>query len=155
MPVSENQYKRPISVLVIVATRAGDVLMMERTHPKGFWQSVTGSLRRGESPEEAARREVFEETGIDADDRLEACGIRNHFPIVAAWRHRYSPDDHTNQEHVFRLEVENPIAVRLNSHEHMGYKWLPRRQAARLASSWTNRIAIMALVQASPTERTL
>lgn len=153
--MSENRYKRPISVLVVVATRDGAVLMLERTQPTGFWQSVTESLRWNESPEEAARREVMEETGIEAGGNLEACGIRSHFPIIAAWRHRYSPDHHTNQEHVFRMELEKPIAVRVNSNEHLGYQWLPRHQAARLASSWTNRIAIMALVQASPAERTL
>ena len=37
-----------------------------RIEPAGFWQSVTGSLRQGESTEAAARRELREETGLEA-----------------------------------------------------------------------------------------
>lgn len=146
-PLSANRFKRPVSVLVVVATSSGDVLMLERTRPRGFWQSVTGSLNRAEEPESAARRELLEETGIQAGNRLESCAIRNHFPIIEAWRHRYAPDEAINREHVFRFEMEAPRNIRLNSEEHLGYKWLPRLEAARLASSWTNRIAILALVQ--------
>lgn len=142
-----SRYKRPVSVLVVVATRQGQVLMLERTRPAGFWQSVTGSLDWEEMPEAAARRELIEETGLEATDALEPCALRNHFPIIEAWRQRYAPTDHINCEHVFRLQLENPSPVRLNPGEHLGYKWLPRDDAARLASSWTNRIAILALVQ--------
>lgn len=48
--------KRPESVLVVVYTRAGEVLMMERRRPPGWWQSVTGSLEADEMPWEAAVR---------------------------------------------------------------------------------------------------
>jgi dATP pyrophosphohydrolase len=140
-----HAFKRPVSVLVVVATPAGDVLLLERTRPRGFWQSVTGSLDEGETPERAARRELLEETGIDGTDHLESCAIRNHFPIIEAWRHRYAAEEQINREHVFRLVVNNLSPIRLNPKEHLGYKWLPRHEAAGLATSWTNRIAILAL----------
>lgn len=140
-----NAFKRPVSVLVVVATRAGEVLLMERALPRGFWQSVTGSLRDGERAIDAARRELREETGIDANEALEDCHLANRFPIIAAWRHRYAPDADYNREHVFRLLLETRTAVRLNPREHLGYKWLSRGAAAEQASSWTNRIAILAL----------
>ena len=61
--------KLPVSVLVVIHTPGLDVLLLERSSRPGFWQSVTGSLERLDEPaREAARREVFEETGI----RLEA-----------------------------------------------------------------------------------
>ncbi|GAB4344966.1 MAG: dihydroneopterin triphosphate diphosphatase [Gammaproteobacteria bacterium] len=152
--MTDRRYKRPVSVLVVVSTRQGEVLMLERLHPGGFWQSVTGSLHRGEKPEVAARRELREETGLEADT-LEYAALCNHFPIVEAWRSHYAPSARTNCEYVFRLELENRVAVRLNPGEHLGYKWLPRREAARLASSWTNRVAILALVQPESAPRTL
>ena len=57
-------YKRPESVLVVVYTADRETLILQRVG-NSFWQSVTGSLNWDEeSPEEAARRELFEETGI-------------------------------------------------------------------------------------------
>ena len=58
-------FKRPESVLVVVHTADGLVLMLERVSPPRFWQSVTGSLEPGESFEAAARRalKTIAETG--------------------------------------------------------------------------------------------
>ncbi len=59
-----DKFKRPESVLLIIATRSGDFLLLRRTQPAGFWQSVTGSLEPGETPRQAAWRELREETGL-------------------------------------------------------------------------------------------
>ena len=138
-------YKRPESVLVVVATRPGDVLLLRRCEPDDFWQSVTGSLHWDETPLAAARREVREETGIVADMGLEDCGIVNEFEIIPPWRPRYAPDIKTNREYVFRLLLEDRPEVRLNPNEHSEYVWLPKEQAAARASSATNRDAILKL----------
>ena len=58
-------FKRPESVLVVVTTRAGKVLLLRRADHPEFWQSITGSMEWGdEQPVEAAARELREETGI-------------------------------------------------------------------------------------------
>lgn len=137
-------FKRPESVLVVIYTKDAQVLMLERVHPKGYWQSVTGSLHTAESAVDAARRELQEETGLIAtpvETRLE-----NRFPIAAAWRERFAPDVTHNHESVFKLELDEVCEVQLNPKEHLSYCWLPRQQAAAKASSWTNRDAILALV---------
>ena len=56
--------KIPVSVLVLLHDDGGNVLLLERKDRAGFWQSVTGSLELGETPFQAALREVKEETGI-------------------------------------------------------------------------------------------
>jgi len=137
-------FKRPESVLVIVYTKDAQVLMLERSQPCGFWQSVTGSLHEGESAMDAAHRELKEETGLSGD--IVATGIENTFPIIEAWRSRYSPDVSENHETVFALQIESVVEVQLCSDEHVTQCWLPREQAAVKASSWTNRDAILALV---------
>lgn len=97
----------------------------------------------GESPQAAAARELLEETGIAGDGALRETGVLRRFPIVEPWRRRYAPEALTNDEHEFFVEIGREVRVRLNPAEHQAYRWLPWRQAARLATSWTNREAIM------------
>ena len=42
-------WKRPVSVLVIVYSQDGKVLLLRRKQPDDFWQSVTGSLEWGKN----------------------------------------------------------------------------------------------------------
>ena len=143
-------YKIPISVLVVVYTEAGEFLMLRRCHPDDFWQSVTGSLKKDETPIMAARRELFEETGIDAGEQIIDCQHQNRFPIIPPWRDRYAPEVSHNTEHLFRLKLSEPIAIELNPKEHSEFRWLPQLEAATLASSYTNRDAILELNWKSP-----
>jgi len=141
-PPSQGRFKRPESVLVLVYTRAGEVLMLERTRPRGFWQSVTGSLEWDETPVHAAVRELREETGLWAGQGLRDLRHVETFPIVPPWRERYAPTDRVNTEHWFALELPGRRLVLRNRDEHRQHRWLPWRQAAARASSWTNRAAI-------------
>lgn len=128
-------------MLVVVCTTAGDVLMLQRRQPAGYWQSVTGSLEWGEAPEAAAVRELVEETGLQLP--VTDCRQSNRFPIHPAWRARYAADVTTNLEHVFRVECRVLPVVILDDSEHTAYRWLTREAAAELAGSRTNRAAIL------------
>ncbi len=146
--MASDPYKIPISVLVLIHTPALEVLLLERADRPGFWQSVTGSQNPGETLEQTARREVAEETGLDpAAYRLTDWGITNRYEIFREWRHRYAPGVTHNTEHVFALEVPAPMPVRLAPQEHVGYLWLPYREAAQRVFSWSNRDAILLLPQ--------
>lgn len=134
-------FKRPESVLVVVHTPALDCLVLERVEPRGFWQSVTGSLRWGETPAECAARELAEETGL-APEGLRDGEVQRTFPILPAWRTRYSPDVESNTEHLWYLEVPMVRAVRIEPREHAAYLWLPIDGAIEKVASWTNREAL-------------
>jgi len=142
--MNSREYKRPESVLVVVYNDAAEVLMLERTRPAGFWQSVTGSLGYGETPGAAARRELLEETGLELDIR--DCHRVNSFTILPAWRARYAPGVERNREHVFIAACRGRPPVTLNPGEHVEFRWLERFAAAELAFSYTNRDAILAFV---------
>lgn len=139
-------YKRPESVLVLVHTTAGEVLLLRRRQPEDFWQSVTGSLEWGETPVQAARRELFEETGLNAGAGLIDCQTTNRFPILPAWRTRYAPEVSHNIEHLFRIAFAERPEIQLDSAEHLEYRWLDRESAAAQATSYTNRDAILLYV---------
>jgi dATP pyrophosphohydrolase len=134
-------------VLVVVATRAGEVLLLRRVRPPDFWQSVTGSLGWGEFPRQAALRELREETGLEAGGALTDLRHVAVFPIVPPWRERYAPAERYNREHWFALWLGSRRLIRRNPMEHAEYRWLPWSEAARLATSWTNRDAILAMFQ--------
>lgn len=142
----EHAYKRPESVLVVVYTLDGEVLLLERRQPPGFWQSVTGSLEWGETAEAAARRELAEETGLTADEGLRDGDMQSRFPILPAWRSRYAPEVTENRERVFAFACPERPAIRLNPREHRRFVWLPAEQATVRATSVTNQEAIRRLV---------
>jgi dihydroneopterin triphosphate diphosphatase len=140
-------FKIPRSVLVVIHTPDLQVLMMERAGWKDFWQSVTGSVASDSEPlRDTAVREVREETGLDAlRFDLRDWGVENRFEIFRKHRNRYAPGVTHNTEHVFSMVVPGPVAVTLDPAEHLGYRWLPWRDAAAITISWSNRDAILAL----------
>jgi len=144
--VSERSYKVPVSVLVLVHTADLQVLLIERADRPGFWQSVTGSQDAGETLEETAVRELREETGLDAD-RYGLVDWKKHnvFEIYLQWRHRYAPGVTHNTENVFSVEVPATVEKRLAPREHLAYAWMPWRDAAEKAFSWSNAAAIREL----------
>jgi len=145
------RHKIPRSVLVVIHTPDLQVLMMERAGWRDFWQSVTGSVADESEPlRDTAIREVREETRLDASRYdLRDWGIENRFEIFKRHQSRYAPGVTHNLEHVFSMEVPEPLEVALDPTEHLGYRWLPYREAAALTISWTNREVILLL----PTKR--
>jgi len=140
-------YKQAVSVLVVVHTSNLHVLLLERADFPDHWQSVTGSRDEDEELSATARRELLEETGIDADmyGGPVDWNLTQQYAIFPQWIHRYAPGTRVNTEHVFSLDVRAPVPVTLSAREHLHHVWLPWRAAADRCFSWTNRDAILAL----------
>lgn len=139
-------YKRPVSVLVVIYTATGEVLLIERADHPGFWQSVTGSQDEGESLVQTAEREVREETGIIAADHVLSDWQHSiEYEIYPRWRHRYAPGVTRNTEHWFGLRLPFPVEAVLAPREHVSSVWLPWQQAAEKVFSPSNAEAIRML----------
>jgi len=125
-----------------------EILLLHRKDKKNFWQSVTGSIEEGESPVNAAKRELLEETGIDHQEFLLLdWKFSQQYEIFPHWRYRYEPNVTHNIEHVFSVELPEKIIVNLEPSEHKEYKWVPLHDAIKEVFSGTNADALKKLYE--------
>lgn len=140
-------FKRPESVLVVLFDEQSQVLVLQRNDDPGFWQSVTGTIERGEHPFQTAMREVREETGIDLISggyTLIDCRRTNQYAVRSRWLHRYPPGTVANTEYVFCAQVNRCETITLT--EHSDYLWLSKSDALEKVWSDSNRDAIACFV---------
>ena len=100
-------------------------LLLKRTKKSGsFWQPITGRVEEHESIIHAAKREIFEETGIKKIKKLTR--------EVYSFTLKKKPYP---QEHVFGAEAAKSVKVSLDKNickEHDRYKWVPYKEAIKL-----------------------
>ena len=130
--------------MIVIYTAAGEFLLLERRRPPGFWQSVTGSLEWGETADDAARRELIEETGITAGF-LRNLQWTQVFEILPSFGKTYAPGITTNLEHAFALKLLERVPVTLSVKEHVQYRWASAAEAVDLVTSRTNLAVIRQL----------
>jgi dATP pyrophosphohydrolase len=131
-------------VLIVIYTAAGEFLLLERRRPPGFWQSVTGSLEWGETADDAARRELIEETGI-TQGFLRNLQWTQVFEILPSFGKTYAPGITTNLEHAFALKLLERVPVTLSVKEHVQYRWASAVEAVDTVTSRTNLAVIRQL----------
>jgi dihydroneopterin triphosphate diphosphatase len=110
----------------------------------GFWQGVTGAPNWGEPDEEAAVREVREETGFEVE--VEALDFRYDLlrsdEAAETWERLYGPGVETVPEECFAAEVAPGSEPELTPLEHDGYRWCSFDEALALLKWEENRRAL-------------
>jgi len=110
-------------------------LVLQRPPEKmSIWQPVTGKVEAGESFEEAARREVAEETGLSA---LRA--------LIQVGECSFTKNGRPVREAIFACEVGDR-KVRLST-EHADYAWIGAAEARARFYYETNRQGLDAVIR--------
>lgn len=117
VPMEKGEYH--LIVFVWVINGDGQLLLTKRSpekeHYANFWENTGGAAQVGETSRQAIRRELAEETGIDAaEDAFE-------FLATAVGKHWLSD--------TYLLRRDVPLAdIRLQSGETCDAKWVTRAQ---------------------------
>jgi len=119
-----------VTISVVPVAPDGKVLLLRRSPERGgFWQQVTGRVEAGETPLEAARRELGEETGAAAEpaplDYVHAFALE---PAMAA---RLGGGLRLAREHAFAVALPSGFEPRMGD-EHVEWRWFDPEQAQRL-----------------------
>lgn len=104
-------------------TAEGPAFLLIRHGNGGHWAFPKGHMEPGETEEETARREIREETGLEAvlDTRFRASV-------------RYSPGPGITKDVIYFLGEATSGTLRLQTEEISASRWLPEAEARQLVT---------------------
>jgi dihydroneopterin triphosphate diphosphatase len=117
-------------------------LMLKRATPTNLcWQGVTGAPFEGESLGDAARRELFEETGLRPISIVQS-SYHYSYPIPAYNKHKFAPAVTEITEYVFVAELDAGYENITLTDEHSEYCWVPFDDAQKLLCWAENKTSL-------------
>jgi 8-oxo-dGTP diphosphatase len=105
----------------LVTVHVGSALLLVRSSYLIAWNFPGGTIRRGETPEMAARRELAEEIGL--------AGYR----LLPAGTDRGIWDGRIDRVHFFELRLEQLPELRLDNREIIGARLVPAAELRGMA----------------------
>ena len=113
--------RRPATHGTGVALWHGDQVLLIRTSYRHCYALPGGFVEPGEPSEQAARREVLEEIGVDLSDRQ----------LRLAWSGTLPFESRQDTTDIWETTVESPSAWHITSHEILWAGWVHPAEALR------------------------
>lgn len=107
---------------VIFYKNKDDIEYLLLKYPQGHWEFARGHVESGEDDEQAAKREVFEETGFKKMDFI------HDFKEVVSWK--IKSKENVVKDVVFFLAESKSKNIKI-SDEHKGHIWLGYKEALK------------------------
>jgi len=138
--------RAPFQILAIPFKRADGELKYCVFHRADHdqWQFLSGGGEDEETPEEAAKREIFEESGLSVTDLIplrSMCFIPTDI-FARRYLENWPPDTYVIPEYAFGFECKDTIRL---SHEHLECDWLTHEEAKARLKWDSNRTALYEL----------
>jgi 8-oxo-dGTP diphosphatase len=118
---------------VAVYARRGERVLVIEHRRLATWLPIGGELEAGETPLEAARRELREETGMVGDFRSLHDALDGVPPGLIGYEEHLAGSKGTHMNFVFVCEVAADAIVRPND-EFGAFRWVTREELASLES---------------------
>ncbi len=138
--------RAPFQILAIPYRRQGGEVQYCVFHRSDFdqWQFIAGGGEDDETPEEAAKREIFEESGLIADPILRLRSVCSIPTNIFSEKHlrNWPPDTYVIPEYSFGFECRDGITL---SREHLECVWLSYEEARKKLKWDSNRTALYEL----------
>ena len=115
---------------VAIYVRRGDRFLLAHRSNDGLWNVIAGQVEDGESYDEAAVRELMEESALAAP--LRDLGIPQTYEVAEEFRHLYPSGEYTVTVASYVASAPNDWEPTLN-HEHDTYRWCTLDEAVALA----------------------
>jgi putative (di)nucleoside polyphosphate hydrolase len=110
----------------IISNTSGKVLALERKDIPGQWQLPQGGLEIGESPLEAVKREILEETGIK-ESKLQLVSTESKLLVYELPKEKQSPKTGLGQVQrwfLFRYDGSDKAITLGDKEEFRDWKWV-------------------------------
>ena len=109
----------------------------------GYWQAIAGGGEDEETPVEAAKREAWEEAGIDREAVLTPLDSSATVPVTAFGGFRWGPDVFVIPERCFAVDVTGHALTLSEEHDDM--QWVSYEVAENLLHWDSNKNALWEL----------